>query len=262
MNKIDVLPPGYVRLVDHMGDDLTVVNAARVSFNKESDWDCLRWEDPITGDPEGRVRVITTRQLKPKDRRLLHYLAEHGHTSPFRHCVLSFEVYAPMMVMRQWGKYRVGSAWSFEDSDDPLETINESSRRYVTEEPEFYLPNTCFGPEWRSAPENKKQGSGEPIDPMLGLVFDSDMYQHTQRSLELYRSALTEGICAEQARLFLPAYALMLRARWTVSLQGVIHFLQQRLHDDAQEEIRVYAKAVYTLAQPLYPESCAAFLKD
>jgi len=233
MSRVDVLDHGYVRLVGVLGDDLTVVNAARVSFEKESD------------------------HLSKRDTRLLRYLAEHNHTSPCRHAVLSFEVYAPMMVMRQWGKYRVGSVWSFEDSDDPIETWNESSRRYVTEEPRFYVPRP---EQWRSAPENKKQGSGDPIsDESTTNPLTDSLDDIVGQGLRYYNMALERGVCAEQARLFLPAYAMYIRARWTVSLHGVIHFLQQRLHEDAQWEIREYARAVYQLAQPKFPESFAAF---
>ena len=230
MNRIDVLDHGYVRLVDVLGDDLTVVNAARVSFEKESD------------------------HLSERDTRLLRYLAEHDHTSPFRHAVLSFEVYAPLMVMRQWGKYRVGSVWSFEDSDDPLETWNESSRRYVTEEPTFYVPNP---EQWRTAPAIKKQGSGPPFDAddATPHIATDILRKAVRDGVRRYQEAMEHGVCTEQARLFLPAYAMYIRARWTVSLHGVIHFLQQRLHEDAQWEIRQYAEAVRELTRERFPQS-------
>lgn len=233
-SRIDVLDHGYVRLVDVMGDDLAVVNSARVSFDKES-----RWPD------EGGT-------MAPRDARLLGFLAREGHTSPFRHPVLSFEVYAPMMVMRQWGKYRIGSAWSFADSDDPLETWNEASRRYVTEEPVCYVPI-----DWRAAPEHRKQGSGPALADDAGCT--GRLREVVERGLAEYARAIELGVCPEQARLFLPAYALYVRARWTVSLQGVLHFLGQRLGSDAQEEIRRYAEAVRDLTQPRFPASLAAW---
>lgn len=255
-NKVDVLDHGYVRLVDSMGSDLTVVNSARVSFNKESEWEeYFEAENTITlrdseGIPKDYFYQPAQFRLKAADKRLLKYLAEHGHWSPFRHCVLSFEIYAPMMVVRQWGKYRVGSVFSFEDSDDPIETWNESSRRYVTEEPEFYIPEV-----WRRAPENKKQGSGEAVNEESQTNMQDEYEDRLRRSFYSYNYALDLGVCAEQARLFLPAYALYIRARWTVSLQGVIHFLQQRLQEDSQWEIQQFAAAVRDLAKPLFPES-------
>src|SRR5690606_20226756 len=126
-NKIDVLDKGYVRLRDVMGDDRTIANAARVSFDKR------------------------TEELTEKDERLIAFLAREGHESPFRHASLQFEVYAPLMVARQWWKYVVGS-------DHVMDAWNESSRRYITENNEFYVPEAG---EWRSYPDNVKQGSGE-----------------------------------------------------------------------------------------------------
>jgi len=116
MSFIQVLDKGYVRLVNSMGSDLTVVNAARVSYSKESF------------------------ELNEKDIRLIKFLAREGHTSPFRHAILQFEIYAPLMVARQWWKYVVGSA-HYEGTGDSLEAWNESSRRYITEEPQFYIPS-------------------------------------------------------------------------------------------------------------------------
>jgi len=234
-----------------MGSDLSVVNAARVSFNKESE---LVVDGYIHDNETGADHVPVNPRLNAADKRLLRYLAEHNHTSPFRHAVLSFEIYTPLMVMRQFGKYRVGSSWLFEDSDDSIETWNESSRRYVTEEPVFYIPDV-----WRSAPEHKKQGSGEPSPDYTNILFSNLLQQRVEHCSDLYEKALKNGICAEQARLFLPAYAMYIRARWTVSLQGVIHFLQQRLAEESQWEIQQFAEAVRELAQPRFPESFEVF---
>jgi len=225
-DSINVLDKGYVRLVDVMGSDLTVVNAARVSFDKESG------------------------ELSGSDKRLIRFLAIHGHTSPFRHASLQFEVYAPLMVARQWWKYVVGS-------DHTMDTWNESSRRYVTEEPTFYVPQSG---EWRSAPENSKQGSGEPIDTDTSMEFTAELLRHIEQSEYLYNLALKDGICAEQARLFLPAYGMYVRWRWTSSLQAVAHLLEQRLAHDAQKEFQLYAHAVYTLTKERFPVSIAALV--
>ncbi|PWA11089.1 FAD-dependent thymidylate synthase [Pueribacillus theae] len=227
-NKITVLDKGYVRLIEPMGSDLSVVNAARVSFDKES----------------GRI--------DDRDKRLIQFLAREGHTSPFRHAFASFEIYAPLMVARQWFKYIVGS-------DHAMDGWNESSRRYITEEPTFYVPGK---EEWRSAPENSKQGSGKPVDPLIGNMLMNEMENHIRKGEALYNFAIEQGICAEQARLFLPAYSLYVRWRWTASLQSICHFLNERLASDAQNEITQYAKGVYELVEPHFPESVKALVKQ
>lgn len=220
---IKVLDNGYVRLVDVMGSDLTVANAARVSYAKQSF------------------------ELTEKDIKLIKFLAREQHTSPFRHAMLQFEVYAPLMVARQWWKYVVGS-------DHVMDAWNESSRRYITEEPEFYIPDV-----WRSAPENSKQGSGATHEH--SEAWTRILNSHVLESLRAYEAALEEGICAEQARLFLPAYGLYVRWYWTTSLQGVCHFLSQRLEHDAQKEIQEYAQAVLRLAKPHFPNSIEELIK-
>jgi thymidylate synthase (FAD) len=164
--------------------------------------------------------------------------------------VLSFEVYAPLMVARQWWKYVVGS-------DHTMDGWNESSRRYVTEEPTFY----AIAPTaWRSAPASRKQGSGEPLPAAVGRRLSTELADHYTRSLERYEAALEAGVAVEQARVFLPAYALYVRWRWTASLQAVGHFLAQRLADDAQREIAAYATAVRELAEARFPHALAAML--
>lgn len=245
--SIPVLDKGYVSLLDHMGDDLAVVNAARVSFDKRSEW-----VYDVTPDSEFTTESIHQR-LRNRDRKLLHYLITHNHASPLRQCVLSFEIYAPLMVMNQWGKHTVGAEWSPPvDFDDPISTINQSSRRYVTEEPEFYVPEV-----WRSAPENKKQGSGEPLPECSSQWWSNTLRESIQEALHMYHNVTSEveGVCVEQARLFLPAYALYVRTRWTASLQAVLHFLQLRDHPESQWEIQQYAKAVRQLVEPLFPET-------
>ena len=232
-NLIRVLDKGYVRLVDVMGSDLTPVNAARVSYDKAST------------------------SMTDKDERLIRFLARNEHTSPFRHAMLQFEVYAPLMVARQWWKYCIGSS-----HQDPMTAWNESSRRYITEEPEFYIPSPD---EWRLKPENTKQGSGDPYflyDSKGASLATLGLIEHVHKSIEAYERALELGICAEQARLFLPAYALYVRWYWTGSLQGVAHFLNQRLEHDAQKEIQEYAKAVKSLTESKFPVSLKELLSD
>ncbi|MFT4413221.1 FAD-dependent thymidylate synthase [Fredinandcohnia humi] len=229
MRKIDVLDKGYVRLVDVMGGDLSVVNSARVSYDKESF------------------------EIDEKDEKLIRFLAKHDHSSPFRHSILQFEMYAPLMVARQHWKYIVGS-----DHRDPFTAWNESSRRYITENAVFYVPSPT---EWRSAPENSKQGSGKPVNKHLGLHLTEDLMKLIDMGTMMYERAMANGVCAEQARLFLPAYGLYVRYYWTGSLQSVAHFINQRLADDAQKEIQEYAKAVYELAKEDFPVSLDELVK-
>lgn len=227
MTQIDVLDNGYVRLVDVLGSDLSVVNAARVSYDKES------------------------QEFSDKDSGLLKFLIREGHTSPFRHAALTFEVYAPLFVARQWWKYAVASTHI-----DDQNGWNESSRRYITEQEEFYVPSAS---SWRSKPENSKQGSGEPINFEEGAYFTNKLNDLITDSTKLYHEAMEANIAPEIARLFLPAYGMYVRWRWTVSLQGLITFLEQRLEHDAQVEIQDYAKAVKLLAKDKFSNTMAAF---
>jgi len=225
-----VLDKGYVRLVDVMGSDISVANSARVSFNKSSEL-----------NPDGT--------LKEKDARLVKFLWENEHTAPFRHASLTFEVSAPLMVARQHWKHHVSSTYV-----DDQNGWNEMSKRYVTETPEFYIPNAD---EWRASPENKKQGSGEPLDSKVGQDFTDLLETFCVLGEANYNLAMKEGICAEQARLFLPAYGMYIKYYWTVSLHGLMNFLSLRLPKDAQKEIVEYAKAVKTLAAERFPASLA-----
>jgi thymidylate synthase (FAD) len=225
-NLIQVLDKGYVRLVDKMGSDLSVVNAARASFAKES------------------------KEFTQQDAKLLNFLARENHMSPFRHAFATFEFKAPLMVARQHWKYVVGS-------DHTMDSWNESSRRYITMDPEFYFP---AADEWRLAPEDKKQGSHGVADPFIGSMLTQELMVLAEKSEALYNMAMEGGIAAEQARLFLPAYSMYVIYRWSCSLQSVILFLTQRLSEDSQVEIQKYAKAVHELIQPEFPMSMKALM--
>lgn len=218
-NVIQVLGNGYVRLVDCMGTDLSVVNAARASFAKES------------------------QELSPKDARLIDFLIRENHMSPFRHAFITFEIKAPLMVARQHWKYVVGS-------DHTMDSWNESSRRYITMDPEFYVPESD---QWRMAPEDKKQGSGGPIGPWQGALLTDELKKLIKQGEALYNMAIEQGVAPEQARLFLPAYGMHVVYRWSCSLQSVCLFLTQRLAEDSQVEIQEYSKAVYALAKEKFP---------
>lgn len=226
---MQVLDKGYVRLFDSFGSDLSVVNAARVSYDKRSE------------------------EFSDKDAKLLRFLLNNNHSSPFRHAGVSFEIYAPLIVARQWWKYAVASSHI-----DDQNGWNESSRRYITEEVEFYLPSS---EEWRSAPENSKQGSGEELPRALGKHWTERLVAVQEAGEYYYELAMKEGIAPEQARLFLPAYGMYVRWVWTTSLQGVLHFLDQRLADHSQWEIRQYASAVEHHVVDLFPQTYAAWKK-
>jgi thymidylate synthase (FAD) len=243
---INVLNNGYVRLADVFGSDLSVVNAARCSYGKES------------------------QQLTESDKRLIKFLATHRHESPFRHCFATFEIKAPLVVARQWYKYRVGSTHSndtsntdgqlsFNNGDDggdcPMQARNEASRRYITMEPEFYVPTT-----WRLSPANSKQGSSGPASDDLSLALTKQLRDYIKQGEDLYNKALQANIAPEQARLFLPAYALHTVWRWTASIQSIAHLLNQRLEHDAQLEFQEYARAVYELIEPHFPTSIGALV--
>jgi thymidylate synthase (FAD) len=216
---ITVLNNGYVRLVDVMGSDLSVVNAARASFAKES------------------------KEMTVNDGRLLDFLVRENHMSPFRHAFMTFEMKAPLMVARQHWKYVVGA-------DHTMDSWNESSRRYITMDPEFYVPTND---QWRLAPDNKKQGSGGPIDPWTGSLLTQQLQDYISQGEALYSMAMENGVAAEQARLFLPAYGMHVVYRWSASLQSVALFLNQRLAEDSQKEIQEYARAVYSLIVDKFP---------
>ncbi|CAG7644964.1 FAD-dependent thymidylate synthase [Paenibacillus allorhizosphaerae] len=152
----------------------------------------------------------------------------------------------------------VGSA-HYEGTGDSLDAWNESSRRYITEEPVFYIPQAD---EWRSKPENSKQGSGDPIAWELGEKHTRELMNYIELGIQKYENALADGICAEQARLFLPSYGMYVRWYWTASVQSVAHFLAQRLEHDAQKEIQDYAKAILELIKPIYPISLEQLISD
>lgn len=225
---LEVLNNGYVRLVDVMGSDLSVVNAARASFAKES------------------------KEMTVQDGRLLDFLVRENHMSPFRHAFATFEFMAPLMVARQHWKYVVGS-------DHTMDSWNESSRRYITMEPEFYIPTKD---QWRLAPDNKKQGSGGPIDPWTGSLLTQQLEDYIQQGEALYNMAMQNGVAAEQARLFLPAYGMHVIYRWSASLQSIALFLNQRLAEDSQREIQEYARAVYSLIIERFPVSIELLTKN
>jgi len=230
MTKIKVLDRGHVEYVDHMGDDLSVVNSARVSFNKESDWD----SDPNwTGARE--------QKLSEKDKKLISYLAKNNHWTPFAHTTITLRIKAPIFVRAQLGKHQVGFV------------MNEVSRRYVTDTPEFYIPR------WRSAPTNgAKQGSS---DFMTSTGYITDVFQNLcDDALEVYQELLTQGVAPEQARAALPQ-SMYTEWWWTGSLVGFARVYQQRIDAHAQWEVQQYANAISEIVKPIFPESWKALVE-
>lgn len=222
-----VLDHGYVRTVSVLGSDVDVVNAARVSFDKEVE------------------------TLEEKDLSLISFLVKNKHDSCLRHCVVSFEIYAPLMVARQWYKHNVASTML----DDQM-GWNESSRRYITENEEFYVP---LPESWRSVPSNRKQGSGEPVDGFVGAKYTQRLRKQILEGHNYYLEALNDGVAPEQARLLLPAYAMYVRWRWTASLNALLHFVSLRLDPHAQWEIKEYAKVINEELHIHFPFTTAAW---
>ena len=201
---------------------MTVVNAARVSFAKESTW------DDYNSETEQYV-------LKDKDRKLVHYLADHVHYSPFGHCFASFHVKAPLFVARQLVKHKF-LRW------------NEISRRYVDSEPEFYEPS-----EWRGRSEDKKQGS----DGTVAIYMDQEMQWH--RQLTSYTNLINNGVCPEQARMVLPQ-SMMTEWYWSGSLDAFADMCNLRCAGDTQYETRVVANKINNEMIFLFPESWSALV--
>ena len=197
-----------VSYVNHMGGDLSVVNAARVSFGKQSNYE--------------------NGQLSEKDRRLIHYLARHRHTSPFGHCFASFHVCAPVFVARQLVKHKF-LRW------------NEISRRYVDEDPEFYE-----APFWRGRSVDKKQGSSGKVRS------NANVHYFNENALRMYKQLIDEGVAPEQARMVLPQ-SMMTEWHWSGSLDAFADMCNLRCADDTQAETSFVADAIDEEMEQLFP---------
>lgn len=216
---IKVLDHGLVRLVEHMGSDLSIVRNARVSYDAE-------WR---AGEDEG------------KDAKLLNYLVKNRHTSPFESCVFTFEIKAPIFVLRQWHRHRT---WSY----------NEISARYAELPAEFYVPELA---QITTQSASNKQMRTEDLNPHCYEIRDAIKVQNGM-AFDTYRALLARGCPRELARSVLPVgtYSHMFA---TVDLHNLMHFLKLRLHEHSQYEIRVYAQAMLDLIEPIVPYSVAAF---
>ena len=203
--------------VDHMGSDLSVVNAARVSFGKKSE------ALGTSGVEGGHMTPI----LHDQDKRLIKYLAKHKHMSPFGHAFASFHVKAPIFVARQLVKHKF-LRW------------NEISRRYVDDDPEFYMPD-----QWRGRADDKKQGSA-------GIVEDVRVGDISLTVKVLYNSLIERGVCPEQARMVLPQ-STMTEWYWSGSLDAFSDMCILRCKEDTQLETRIVADKISANMKDLFP---------
>ena len=212
-----------VELVAHMGSDLTVVNAARVSFGKRKE------------------------EFTEGDKKLINFLAKHGHWSPFGHCSLQFHISAPVFVARQLVKHQIGLTW------------NEISRRYVDYEPEFYEVD-----KWRGRAEDKKQGSDE--ENTIEWVNRSQrtsalQYQVENIALKNYNIMLEAGVAPEQARMILPQ-SMMTEWYWSGTLYAFARVCNLRCAPDAQYETRMVADIINRESNKMFPVSWSALRKN
>lgn len=210
---ISVLDKGFVSLVSSMGNDSSVVNAARVSLNNDST------EPDIT-----------------RDRKLIDYLLRNGHTSPFEHVVFTFHVKCPMFVRSQWMRHRT---WSF----------NEVSRRYTSEDIDFYIPSELR----RQAESNLQASTDEIITEIIsGETVSQSLSSITYGAVEYYHLLLDIGVAREQARMVLPQN-MYTRFYATVDLHNLLHFIKLRDSEHAQFEMREYASSVRKLITEIVP---------
>lgn len=228
-NAVKVLDHGLVRLVEHMGSDLSIVRNARVSYDAE-------WR---AGEDEG------------KDVKLLNYLVKNSHTSPFESCLFTFEVKAPIFVLRQWHRHRT---WSF----------NEISARYAELPEEFYVPEMAHVGTQNTSNKQMRDilEAKEDVAGFVPTQRDTDAVNLIRATCEgafrSYKALIAAHVPRELARGVLPlnVYSHMFA---TVDLHNLMHFLKLRLHSHSQYEIRVYAEAMLQLIEPLVPHTVAAF---
>ncbi len=219
--------------VDHMGSDLSVVNAARVSFGKKSEWELVTFH---LGEDWQEAQL---RALKETDAKLIKYLATHGHYSPFGHCFASFHIKAPIFVARQLVKHE-------------YLRMNEISRRYVDSEPEFYVPDV-----WRGRAKDKKQGS----DGVVKDIQTDALPQWHDDALHYYSMLLESGVAPEMARMVLPQ-SMYTEWYWSGSMDAFANMCNLRLKEDTQYETRLVAQQIDKVMGELYPVSWKALVHE
>ena len=244
MHKKSVLDKGFVELVDVMGTDLTVCRAARVSFNKQSEWDIDEVAKKRLIDSGSTFNTEELRILSLKDVKLIQYLAKHNHWTPFAHPQITMRVKAPISIRTQLFKHKQGMV------------ENEISRRYVSDEPEIYHPR------WRTSPTNgAKQGSEDFLKfgdeyNNCNTVYDLAV----QQAMFAYNTLLAKGIAPEQARFILPQ-GTYTEWWWTGSLAAYARVCKLRSDSHAQWEIQQYATAFSAIISPLFPVSWSALTR-
>ena len=223
MLKSKVLDKGFIEVVDSLGNDLTVVNSARVSFGKRKTvWNA-------------------------SDRRLVKYLAKYKHYSPFRHLQAQFHIKAPEFVMRQWYKHVVGIETT-SNSSTKDHAWNEISGRYVPVE-DFYIPDV-----WRKQSEDNKQASEGELDDLQQKRM-SMVYRTFMNNVEMcYETMINSGVAKEQARIVLPL-SQYTEVYWTASFQAVMNFIELRNEKTAQIEIQEYAKVLLNQMKEVFPKT-------
>jgi len=221
---------GFVELMECFGSDLTVVNAARVSFHKES---VLEEGVDEQGSPCAK--------LAERDAKLIKYLADHRHNSPFFHPQLRFRIKMPIFVAREWWRSTIGFS------------RNEVSRRYITEAPDFFMPDGL-----RQRDKNLKQGSRQEFVEQNQALLEQ-MREHNQKALAFYQMLMDQGVAPEQARMSLPQ-SMYTEFIETASLAGYARVVRLRTDPLAQKEIQMFAHAAGELAQTAFPVSWQALM--
>ena len=219
--KSKVLDKGFIEVIDSLGNDLTVVNSARVSFGKRKT------------------------KFDKSDERLVRYLAKHKHYSPFRHLQVQFHLKAPEFVMRQWYKHVVGIETT-SNSSTKDHAWNEISGRYV-EYDEFYEPTI-----YRKQSDDNKQASEGQFEGQAEIAVTANWKQAHSMTLTAYKNMIDAGMAKEQARCILPL-TLYTEVYWTTSFQAVMNFIELRNEKTAQIEIQDYAKVLLDLMLEVYP---------
>ena len=221
--KSQVLDKGFIEVVDSLGNDLTVVNSARVSFGKRKE----KWDK--------------------SDERLVRYLAKYKHYSPFRHLQVQFHIKAPEFVMRQWYKHVVGIETT-SNSSTKDHAWNEISGRYVPVE-DFYVPSV-----WRKQSDDNKQASEGVLDDLQQKRMESTFNEYMRQVEMAYDRMLAAGVAKEQARIILPLNQYT-EVYWTASFQAIMNFIELRNEKTSQIEIQEYAKSLLELMYEVYPKT-------
>lgn len=248
-----------VEYLDHMGSDLSVVNAARTSFGKESDWDTVDGQAVLKDSDAGLIKFLATGYRTKEWSQFLDdiiacdsrealslmlkgYKNKAQHFAPFAHPNLQIRMTLPIFLARQFVKHSVGAVWS------------EESRRYMNDEPSMWLPN-----EWLSRPEDVKQGSGDPVKKQI--VVGARANQRSREALETYKNMMSDGVAPEEARILLTQNA-MTTVTWTGSLLFWSRVCNQRLDNHAQTAARELAGQISDIVRPFFPVSWPLLLGE